>query len=104
MPADNTPNELPHADFTPFAYRKMIGGLIHDNNAIAESNRPRNFERLLFAPREQGDLIIHINRVPQSEIVDDLRAGFTDLFLVKKWQAKDALDRFSPQEIITSNR
>src|SRR5258707_10264068 len=33
-----------------------------------------------------------------------LCAGLADFLLVEKWQAKDTLDRFSPQKIITSYR
>src|SRR5262249_6537486 len=91
-------------DVCALAHRKMIGGFIHDDNPIAEGNSAGDFEGLLFTPREQRDLIIHINGVAQPEVVDHLCAGLADLFLVKKLQAKDTLDRFSPQEIITSNR
>src|ERR1700739_664010 len=41
-------------DMSSFAHRKMIGGLIHDNHAIAERNRPRNFECLLFPPESSA--------------------------------------------------
>ncbi len=37
-------------DTSPFAHREMIGRFVHDNNAIAESNCPGDFKRLLFAP------------------------------------------------------
>ena len=90
-------------DMSPFTHRKVIGGFIHDDHPIAESNGTGDFEGLLFAPREQRDLIIHVNSVPQAEVMDYLCTGLADYFLIQKRQAEDALDRFSPKEIITSN-
>ena len=57
---------------SPFAHRKMIRGLTHDDNAIAQCNHPRDFESLLLPAGKQRDFVVHINAVPQAEISEHI--------------------------------
>ena len=81
----------------------MIGGFVHNNNAIAERDCSGDFKGLLFAPGEQRDFIIHVDSVPQPEVMDYFCAGFPNLFLVKEGHTKEAFCRLSTEEIVASN-
>ncbi len=83
---------------------KVVGRLVHDDDAVLEFDRAADFHRLPLATREPLDLIIGGNVIAQTKFADHLCRHLAHGFEIEDRDAEEAPHRLAPKVEIARNR